>query len=84
MSPVRRRLIITLATLLLVAVVPVAVMAAGGTFTDDDTSIFESDINDLAEAGITLGCNPPANDNYCPEDTFTRGQMAAFWRRALG
>jgi sugar lactone lactonase YvrE len=52
-------------------------------FTDDDTSIFENDINALAQAGITLGCNPPANDNYCAEDTFTRGQMAAFWRRAL-
>ncbi len=52
-------------------------------FTDDDASIFEDDINALAEAGITLGCNPPANDNYCAEDTVNRGQMAAFWRRAL-
>ena len=52
-------------------------------FTDDDASIFEDDINAVAEAGITLGCNPPTNDNYCPEDTFSRGQMAAFWRRAL-
>ncbi|MDJ0496439.1 MAG: ExeM/NucH family extracellular endonuclease [Acidimicrobiia bacterium] len=53
-------------------------------FTDDDTSIFEDDINALAEAGITLGCNPPANDNYCPNDSLTRGQIAAFWHRALG
>jgi sugar lactone lactonase YvrE len=53
-------------------------------FTDDNTSAFEDNINALAEAGITRGCNPPANDNYCPEDTFNRGQMAAFWRRALG
>ena len=53
-------------------------------FTDDDTSIFENDINRLAEAGITRGCNPPANDNYCPNDSLTRGQIAAFWHRALG
>jgi predicted extracellular nuclease len=53
-------------------------------FTDDDTSIFEDDINRLAEAGITAGCNPPTNDNFCPTDTLTRGQIAAFWRRALG
>jgi sugar lactone lactonase YvrE len=52
-------------------------------FTDDDLSIFEDDINALAEAGITVGCNPPANDNFCPDDPFNRGQMAAFWRRAL-
>ena len=53
-------------------------------FTDDDTSIFEASINRLAAAGITKGCNPPANDQYCPNDNLTRGQIAAFFRRALG
>jgi hypothetical protein len=68
--------------LLVVAVLaPVAVYAAGGTFTDDDTSIFEADIEWLAGAGVTLGCNPPTNDNYCPNDSVTRGQMAAFMHR---
>ena len=52
-------------------------------FTDDDSSIFEGNINALAQAGITSGCNPPANDNYCPDDLLNRGQMAAFWHRAL-
>ncbi len=52
-------------------------------FTDDNGSIFEDDINRLAEAGITKGCNPPANDNYCPDDPVTRGQMAALLVRAL-
>lgn len=51
-------------------------------FTDDDTSIFEAEINRLAASGITLGCNPPDNDNYCPTDNITRGQMAAFIARA--
>ena len=53
-------------------------------FTDDDNSIFEGDINAVAAAGITLGCNPPANDNYCPDDTVTRGQLASFLVRVLG
>ncbi len=51
-------------------------------FTDDDSSIFESEINRVAAAGITLGCNPPANDRFCPTQDITRGQMAAFLRRA--
>ena len=52
-------------------------------FVDDDTSIFEDDIQSLAVAGITRGCNPPLNDRYCPADVVTRGQMAAFLNRAL-
>jgi hypothetical protein len=53
-------------------------------FTDDDGSVFEADINKLAQARITRGCNPPANDQYCPQDRVTRGQMAAFLVRAYG
>ncbi len=52
-------------------------------FDDDETSIFEGDINAIAEFGITTGCNPPANDEFCPDDVVTRGQMAALWRRAF-
>ena len=59
----------------------------GGAFTepfrDDDGTIFESDIVWLANEAITLGCNPPANDRFCPDDSVTRGQMAAFLTRAL-
>jgi hypothetical protein len=53
-------------------------------FTDIGGSVFVDAINSLAEANITFGCNPPANDNYCPDDPITRQQMAAFFRRALG
>jgi hypothetical protein len=53
-------------------------------FGDDDESIFEADINRLAAAGITVGCNPPANDAYCPDADLTRGEMAALLVRALG
>jgi hypothetical protein len=50
-------------------------------FTDDDGSIFEDDINAIADAGITLGCAPGL---YCPGDNVTRGQMAAYLARGLG
>jgi hypothetical protein len=53
-------------------------------FVDDDTSVFESDIERIAAAGVTLGCNPPTNDRYCPAGNVTRGEMAAFVSRALG
>ena len=52
-------------------------------FVDDDTSVFEADIQALAAAGVTAGCNPPTNDKFCPNATVTRGQMAAFLVRAL-
>ena len=50
-------------------------------FTDDDSTVFEADIDSLASAGITTGCGPTS---FCPHDPVTRGQMAAFLRRALG
>ena len=53
-------------------------------FVDDDDSIFEADIERLAAAGITRGCNPPDNDRFCPDSNVTREQMAAFLVRALG
>jgi len=53
-------------------------------FVDDDGHLFEADINRLAAAGITRGCNPPANDEFCPDRSMTRGQMAAMLARAFG
>ena len=52
-------------------------------FSDDNHSQFEGAIEQLAQAGITLGCNPPANTRFCPDSYVTRGQMAAFLMRAL-
>ncbi|HLE58182.1 MAG TPA: S-layer homology domain-containing protein [Candidatus Limnocylindria bacterium] len=54
--------------------------ASADYFTDDETSIFEDDINRLAEAGITTGCG---GGKYCPDLTVTREQMAAYLDRAL-
>jgi hypothetical protein len=55
----------------------------GDYFLDDDDSVFENAIDRLRTAGVTLGCNPPVNDRYCPDDYVTRGQMAAFLKRAV-
>ena len=52
-------------------------------FFDDDGSVFEDDINAIAEAGITRGCNPPSNTRFCPSQTLTRAEMATFLYRAL-
>ena len=52
-------------------------------FTDISDSVHASDINEIADRGITKGCNPPNNTLFCPRDSVTRGQMAAFLVRAL-
>jgi Tol biopolymer transport system component len=56
----------------------------GDKFSDDNGSIFEDAIDKLATAGVTKGCNPPANTRFCPNEHVSRGQMAAFLHRALG
>jgi len=60
-------------------------ISAGGSsdlFDDDDESIFEVAINKIGQAEITVGCNPPTNNWYCPDDLVTRGQMATFLNRS--
>ena len=61
-----------------------AALEPGGSFVDDDRSVHEGSIEAIAAEGITRGCNPPFNDEYCPSAPVTRGQMAAFLHRALG
>ena len=57
--------------------------AESDLFVDDTGSVHERNINRLGTAGVTRGCNPPANDRYCPGDPVTRAQMAAFLQRAM-
>jgi hypothetical protein len=49
-------------------------------FTDDNGTTHEANINRVAAAGITKGCTATT---YCPKADVSRGQMAAFLRRAL-
>jgi hypothetical protein len=67
-----------------VLAVLMAVLPPGGTFIDDDNNVHEGGIEAIAAENITQGCNPPANDRYCPDRTVTRGEMAVFLSRALG
>jgi hypothetical protein len=64
--------------------VPLPAVAQDGTFVDDDGSVHEANIEAVAAAGITRGCNPPDNNRFCPDESVTRGQMAAFLVRAQG
>ncbi len=76
----KRTRIVVVAVAALLAIPMVAI--AADRFNDvPDTNIFHDDIAWLADAGVTAGCNPPANDEFCPEDAVKRQQMAAFMRR---
>ncbi|MCZ6519417.1 MAG: S-layer homology domain-containing protein, partial [Actinobacteria bacterium] len=55
----------------------------GNRFVDDDDSQFEAQIEALAHVGVTLGCNPPANDEFCPDQSLPRDEMASFFARAV-
>ena len=60
-------------------------MSPSGNFSDvPSDSPFADDINKVATAGISKGCNPPDNDRYCPSDEVSRAEMAAFLARGLG
>ena len=77
----RARRWVTLAIAAMLALVPVGAWA-GHQFTDvPNSNVFHSSIEWLADKGVTVGCNPPANTRFCPEDPVTRQQMAAFLRR---
>jgi subtilisin family serine protease len=54
--------------------------SSSDSFTDDETSQFEADINSLAASGITGGCG---SSRFCPGGMVTRGQMSAFLHRAF-
>lgn len=74
----KRTLVAVIAVLLAIP----AISIAGHRFNDVPSEhTFHNDISWLADRGITRGCNPPDNDEYCPDDDVTRGQMAAFIRR---
>jgi glucose/arabinose dehydrogenase len=62
------------------AIEPPLPLTSEDFFDDDNGKTGEAAINRLAAAGITGGCGPR---KYCPTANVTRGQMAAFLRRAL-
>ncbi len=60
---------------------PDLVPSSGGLFSDDDSSLFQAEIEALRYADITQGCGPRLLLPAGPGDA---GQMAAFLFRALG
>lgn len=73
--------LVFVATLAALIAAPMAVWASH-QFTDVPAdSVFHEDIDAIADAGVTKGCNPPENTEFCPEDTVTREEMAAFMNR---
>ena len=54
----------------------------GGTFSDDNGSVHEANIEAIAAAAITTGCRL-GSDHFCPRDPVSRQQMASFLVRAL-
>lgn len=68
------------ATLLIVSVPGIAI--AIDRFSDVPVSnVFHDDIAWLADNGVTRGCNPPANTDFCPSQSVRRDSMAAFMHR---
>ena len=53
-------------------------------FVDDNGNPHEANIEFIADRGITRGCNPPTVDRFCPSNSVTRAEMAAFLTVALG
>jgi len=68
----------------LLTIVIAGVLPPGGSFTDDDNNVHEGGIEAIAARKITLGCNPPFNDRFCPDRELTRAEMAAMTSRARG
>ena len=60
---------------------PIAVYASHRFNDVPDSHTFHNAIDWMADNNITVGCNPPANDRYCPDEYVTRAQMAAFMKR---
>ncbi len=68
----------------LLTIVIAGVLPPGGSFTDDDNNVHEGGIEAIDARNITLGCNPPFNDRFCPDRQLTRAEMATMISRARG
>jgi N-acetylmuramoyl-L-alanine amidase len=52
-------------------------------FGDTQDSLFSTSTAWLAATGITTGCNPPANDLFCPDKEVSRAEIAVFLKRIV-
>lgn len=81
-----RRKIWVVGVALAVALVPALAFASHPDGFEDvpDSNVFHDDIQWMAETGVTKGCNPPENTQYCPDRQLIRGEEAAFFHRYDG
>jgi hypothetical protein len=49
----------------------------------DAAGVYARDIGAIESVGWVTGCNPPANDLFCPDRPVTRGEVAKMLSRAL-
>lgn len=54
-----------------------------GRFVDTGGHNFQRAAAWMAAAGLSLGCNPPTNNLYCPDQKVTRAQLSAFLKRLV-
>ena len=80
-DPTVKRTMILFAVVAIVVAAPLAIYASHRFQDVPNSHTFHEAISWLADNGITQGCNPPANSNYCPDNPVTRGQMAGFMKR---
>ena len=74
---------------LLVALMPLSLLAAGPAFSDLGTAapVHQPNIQAIGDAGITTGFEDPADPTkrlYNPKDNVTREEMASFLARTAG
>ncbi len=62
---------------------PPAAPVCQGRFCDDDGSVHQANIEQIAAWEITLGCDADDAAKFCPSAQITRRQMAAFLYRAV-
>jgi hypothetical protein len=77
-----RRALPLLLAVLLVALVPLAALAANPFIDLVPGSVHNANIDAIYNAGITTGCDPHVA--YCPTDFVTRQEMASFLARTAG
>lgn len=77
----KKRLFLAGVMMAAVAGIPGLVMASHSFVDVPESNTFHGDIEWLADTGVTRGCNPPDNTEFCPGDPVTRQQMSGFLHR---
>ncbi|MFP3916141.1 MAG: S-layer homology domain-containing protein [Actinomycetota bacterium] len=76
----RRRVTAFVVAMAVLVATPLAVVATDAFDDVPESNVHHDDIAWLKDAGVTVGCNPPDNNEFCPGDPVLRQQMATFMR----